>query len=341
MKRSINLLGEERRTGEDVWKMEDQFAAFEAALRRHPVLALQPPIRPIYVARPLHVGMIAAAMLALGPVPYAGALVSAILGTLTIPLVFAIGRRFYGPLAGLAAAAALAFSGYHLLYARKGFAEAGSLFFLTAAFGFYMLSRERCPRNPESRRYGAFFAAGLCWGLAVAIHDRWLLMLAIPLALELHALATRRDWGLGGVFVRGLVFSGGVLLPPAAIEFVHYAGLILCNLMGFVYPVPTYFEQLAMHIPLAISGQELGQIEGGGSLTALTYPYLYARLEGPVFVALLLAGLWTAWRRREAKDVTLVAWFLLPCVYYGLTRAAARYGSITISAGALLVGVAF
>lgn len=339
---SVHLMREERRTGVDLWNRYEQFDRFEAALKRHPVLVLQPPIRPLYVARPLHIAMIVIVMLLFGPVPWAAAAAAATMSTLTVPALFWAGRRLLGNLGALAASGALALSSFDLLYARKGYAESGSLFFLVLAFGCYLRSREDRPDESfDSERLWWMLGAGAAWGLAVAVHDRWLLMAVIPGLMELHAWITRRGWGFGAILRRGLTFLLGLALPLIAIEFAHYVALVLCNIMGFVYPVPTYFEQLASHIPLAFAGQEAGKIEGAGPMNALTYPYLYGRLEGPLYCVLALVGLGALVRRREPGGYTVALWFLFPCLFYGFTRAAARYGSIAIPAAAILVGAGF
>ncbi len=74
---------------------------------------------PLLSARLLHSAFLGLAMLLLGERPLAGQMVSALSGIATVALAFSIGRRLYGPAVGLAAAAALAVSGWHAIYSTQ------------------------------------------------------------------------------------------------------------------------------------------------------------------------------------------------------------------------------
>lgn len=64
-------------------------------------------------------------------------LLSAILGTLTVPLTYQIGRRLHGREAGLLAAAALAVSFWSLVYSRNGQRHISFPIFMLASFYFF------------------------------------------------------------------------------------------------------------------------------------------------------------------------------------------------------------
>jgi 4-amino-4-deoxy-L-arabinose transferase-like glycosyltransferase len=88
---------------------------------------------------------------------------SVILGTLTIPLTYLIGRRLFGRIAGMVAAAGLAFSFWSLMYSRIGLRHISVVVFTMLAFYFVwrgLAASERPEPAPKSRRWL------INWGLA-------------------------------------------------------------------------------------------------------------------------------------------------------------------------------
>lgn len=74
-----------------------------------------------------------------GDTPYDARLLSALLGTATIPLMYGIGKRLAGAMVGLAAAVFLAFSPFHLFFAQE--ARMYTLLTFNAAVAIYALIR--------------------------------------------------------------------------------------------------------------------------------------------------------------------------------------------------------
>jgi 4-amino-4-deoxy-L-arabinose transferase-like glycosyltransferase len=80
-----------------------------------------------------------AGMLALfGPGTAGIRLLSAILGTLTVPLTYLVGKRLFGPNAGLLAATLLAVSFWSLMYSRIGIRHISLPVFMLPAFYFFL-----------------------------------------------------------------------------------------------------------------------------------------------------------------------------------------------------------
>ena len=101
-----------------------------------------------------------------GPTALGIRLLSAILGTLAVPLTYAVGRRLSGPAVGLTAAALLAVSFWGLMYSRVGIRHVTTPVMALAAFGFFwqglgLSGRARGHHSPLV----AFAAAGLFLGL--------------------------------------------------------------------------------------------------------------------------------------------------------------------------------
>ena len=79
-----------------------------------------------------------AAMLALfGPTVWGIRFLSVLLGTLTVPLTYLLGRKLFGSLVGLVAAAALALSFWSLMYSRIGLRHVLMPPLVLAAFYFF------------------------------------------------------------------------------------------------------------------------------------------------------------------------------------------------------------
>lgn len=94
----------------------------------------------------------------LGASDFAAIAPSLVLGVLTIPLVAWIGRRTFGPGAGAAAAALIAFSGPHVAFSRMALTDVPFLFFWFLAIALGMRFLEK-PRIDTSIAFG--FAVGL------------------------------------------------------------------------------------------------------------------------------------------------------------------------------------
>ena len=94
-----------------------------------------------------------------GPSDIAAILINTILGTLTVGLVWWVGRSWFGPQTGIAAAALLAFSEYHIGLSRTALTD--------VAFGFFFLLALACVVVAFQRQsIGLSIVAGLMVGLA-------------------------------------------------------------------------------------------------------------------------------------------------------------------------------
>ncbi|MFZ0547101.1 MAG: glycosyltransferase family 39 protein [Candidatus Promineifilaceae bacterium] len=94
---------------------------------------------------------------------------SVILGTLTVPLTYLVGRKLFNRTVGLVAALGLAFSFWSLMYSRTGIRHISVVFFTLPAFYFLwrgLAARERGETAEQSNRWLVHFGlAGLFLGL--------------------------------------------------------------------------------------------------------------------------------------------------------------------------------
>src|SRR5260370_742397 len=126
-------------------------------------------------APPLFPVLIEFAMLACGPSNAVAMAASIVAGSLTIPLVWWVGRRWCGPTAGLASSTLVALNDVHILFSRAALTDVLLCLWLIAAVYFLW----------EGLAHGsrlALFVAGVATGLAWWTKYNGWLSLAIGLA---------------------------------------------------------------------------------------------------------------------------------------------------------------
>jgi hypothetical protein len=99
-------------------------------------------------------------------------LLSAFLGTLAVPLTYALGRRLFGPAVGLTAAALLAVSFWGLMYSRVGIRHVMTPTLALAAFYFFWQSLGLAAGERGSRGAGVQKAAPSLLGKAQSAHPQ-------------------------------------------------------------------------------------------------------------------------------------------------------------------------
>ena len=131
-------------------------------------------------------------------------LLSAFLGTLAVPLTYALGRRLFGPTVGLTAAAMLAVSFWGLMYSRVGIRHVTTPVLALAAFYWFW----RSTNDDEPPSVVPFALSGLFLGLGFHSYFASRGAPLIPLAFLGYAALVapgvlRRSW-------RGLLVMAGV-----------------------------------------------------------------------------------------------------------------------------------
>ena len=318
---SFRTYWREHRGGEDLWVYAEQAARMSEATEG---LALK-------YGRPGHVLFIALVMEIFGPVDYAGAIVSAFFGTLSLVVLFLLGRQLYGNHAGLVASLALATSGYHVYYSRSALTEADSLFFLLVTVALYVASR----RPPlTGGRYIATALAGLFCGIGFVVHHRLLLLLLLIWILEAHFWWRVREIGRTEKAVRWVLLHVGFAVPILLAETPYYASILVLRNFQAHLPFQTYLEQV-----LKMVGYQTGYLAifklFASPANFLTYPYLFWKIDGPVHAAAYLAGALILLRRRRLEDIFVLLFFLLPLLYYSSSMPVMRYGAFSLPFGAI------
>ena len=126
-------------------------------------------------------------IIAFGDKGIAPMLPSLLFGTLTIPLIWWVGRQWFGPLSGIAAATLLSFSDFHIAFSRSALTDVPLCFWLLLAVYLF-------ERTFRDHSWPTAIAAGVTTGLAWWTKYNGWLPLAISLSgLMAWSLFARRD----------------------------------------------------------------------------------------------------------------------------------------------------
>ncbi|MCX7015205.1 MAG: glycosyltransferase family 39 protein [Candidatus Sumerlaeota bacterium] len=318
--RSAVVAAVERATGRQVWTKDEAREKWRQAL----ATGASPSAARPFLTTP------AALLMFLLPQPgLAIVAFCALMGCLSVWAVYGIGKEMAGPRLGLLAAAALATSGYHVIYSRLAFAETPSTAMFL--FGVWTMTRHLADYKSPNRNRLAFLT-GLFWGLAITGNDRWLLWVAlgaVAFAAELAARAGRDFWKDGFPFAWRLCL--GCAIGPLVFEAGGHAEFLLSRRLGVPFTESTYLEQLTGLLGMqqtmwAASG---GAQAGGSSLPV--FPYLFSRLTGVSPLLLALAGSVFAVRRRRPGWALCLTMAFGPFVFFSFfTHVAARFFVISI-----------
>jgi hypothetical protein len=300
---------EELRLGQDLYSFEEQAKRFQEDIEGEP---------PVW-GRPGFSLLTALCMSIVGPKVFATSLVSAVFGTLSILVIFLLGRAMFNDEVGLLASLLLAISGYHLVYSVTGLSDGSAMFFTLLGFYYYYKSK-----MSERERRGSYWIllAGLGCGLAFTVHDRMLYVFLVLLLNEgIDFLWTRRELRqrLKKIALLGVAF----FLPIGLFELPYYLGMVILRHFGKALPFRTYFEELATHHIFnffdffAVSFLDLSKYpefqEAGSRLwNFITYPYLFFHFDGVLLCMLFVGGIIAAALQRSYEDRLLLVWLIVP-----------------------------
>lgn len=161
------------------------------------------PMQHLY-APPLSPALIEWSILLFGTAAPAAMLPNLLAGTLTVLAVWWVGRNWFGPAAGVCAAALCAFSDFHVLYTRTALTDPLLCFWMLAAV--YCIGEGHRRLNLRWSIVGGVFT-GLAWWTK---YNGW-----VPLAVQISGVAAwllfhrehRRD---AGRHIAGVVVAAGV-----------------------------------------------------------------------------------------------------------------------------------
>ena len=311
---SLATYREERQTGADIWKKQEQFGKIKDSVQGHAP----------YLGRPGHVLLVALTM-QFGMVPeLAGAWESAVFGILTVLLLFFFARHFYGTGIGLLSSFFLAISAYHVWYSRTGFAEADTTFFLLLTAYLYVLATEK-------NRLPLFFLTGLSAGIGFVVHHRFLLFFLFICLFEVFRFFRERRTGKTGNLLAPLpIMIFCFAMPALLLEFVYHVALIAFQALGKPLPCPTYFSQLFVVFNYIRYNNLIPYAHFFTWNNFLTFPYLFWYMEGPLFCFLMIGGIVTLLKRHQHPERITAVFFLVPLLFYSYKNANARFACATL-----------
>lgn len=269
---------------------------------------------------------------------YAFRFPSAAFGTLTVPVIYHLGRRLMGERAGVLAALLLALCPFHIWYSQDARMYAPLVFFSLAAM-------ERFTRVMRGGRHWAAFAA--CSGLAYLMHYAALSLIYVQLVHLLpHLKRARlvRRWFLAQAAAAAPLLPWAALyvvrgIRPAGLDWIPRPGLLapLRTLWNFTTGDVETFTPLVALLAIGTAAAFLRGLfpwdalrrlltawlalpVGALFLLSLRRPYYvdrYLIISLPPFLLLLAAGL-AAWRAPLLRILTTGA--VLIAMLWGVVR---------------------
>ena len=207
--------------------------------------------------------------------------IPALLGSLTIPLFYILGKEFFDRNAGIIAAAVLAFSQFHILYSQDARAYTTVLFFFSIALIFYMQAL-------KTNDIRAWALSGIFSGLAFWTHFYVFIIIA-------------------GMYL----FAIAVVLKNNPEKFSRLKNIGLSIVVFLVVTLPLLIVTINLFIIRTGAPPTYG-IQGPGIITESIRQMLGMNiLPEIVLVILFIIGLFQAFRTEKMKFSLISAMILL------------------------------
>jgi 4-amino-4-deoxy-L-arabinose transferase-like glycosyltransferase len=244
----------------------------------------------------------------LGATAFAVRLVSVLQGSLTVSLLFLLGREMFDPAIGALAAGVLLALPLHVHFSRLGVNNVGDAFFSTAAIWLTFRAIKR-------GTLGSYLAAGLVTGSALYTYLGSRLAIALVFGLLAYVI-----WRCRGFARRNsqalLIFAGAVLVValPMAVFFIKtpdqfYARLntegILRN--GFMQSQMAAGQSYLGILWRQFTASTLVYLAAPATAQFFNSPWPYLTLPAAIFFVLGLS--YAIWRLGDPRYMTLVVWF--------------------------------
>ncbi len=278
----------------------------------------------------LYAALIAASVSLFGPTLAAARLVSAPLGALGVPAVYALGREIGGWRVGLAAALFMLIWPFHVQFSRLSMNQMGDALCMTLAFWFLL-------RGLRREQAIDFALSGICLGAAQLFYFTARFAL-VPFAASI-ALTWRfraRHWQLIG----GLTIAAMITGLPQHIYLLHFHIPLSQRSVEFVL-FNESFGQAFQRDPFGVLIDQTQR----AVLALFSYPPDTAgwygdssNLMGPVGGALLWAGVTISLGRRQRRMLIPLIWALGAVIFGGvLTISPPQFQRYVAGSGALAV----
>jgi hypothetical protein len=251
-----------------------------AALADEPALE---PYFPLFRAHPLLFQAGLSAGFRLGLPDGFGRLAAVAIGLATVLLAFETGRLLYGRRAGLAAALLLALMPYHVVVTRQVLLDGPMTLGATATL--YLVARYAL-----TGRGAWLYATGGALGLTVLTKETAIVLV-------------------------GAVYAFLALSPGLKVRARDLAGALgVTALVVAPYPLALWLSGRTGTGESFLTWQLLRRPNHDQDFYAVTVP----EVVGPAVIAAALLGLVLLWRRRSWRETLLLAWILVPLLFFQL-----------------------
>ncbi len=269
---------------------------------------------------PLYIWMSAVSVQIFGNTEFAHRFISVLLGALTLPILYSIGRRLSsdeneGKGIGLIAALLFALNPFVDFYARQGQFDTALLFFIAlGVWGFI--------RGVEGRSLKWGVVAGAAIGLGLM--TKLFVAAGVPLAYVIWLFASRR-YGDGQLWLQVIVASAVALVIAAP----WHVWMVIEHGNGN----PLFLLTQSQMMERFVTG-----IEGNTKKTEYIYYLNQLLVLFPLGVAWSFCGLWKGLRQRGTTEFLLAIWFILFFVVFTVMRTKLEFYTLPMLAPLALLG---
>ena len=256
---------------------------------------------------------------------YGIVMISVVLGTLSLILVFLLGRKLGGPLVGFMAAGLLTISYTHIHFSRILFGNSASF---TAAFAIYAIFRGLRTRQPFW-----FALAGILTGWGLLLYDSSRVIPVLILSIIAWQAIWQRQWFKSMyknwlILGTGALFAFGPMLAYGVANFSNFAGrankVLLWEDIVWEHQLASYHTES----PFVVLAQQTWRtfltlhLTGDGSPHFAFQRPMVSSLTAMFFIL----GLgYVLLRLKDIRIFTLLAWIFLTFVFGGVLTADPPY----------------
>jgi outer membrane protein assembly factor BamB len=254
---------------------------------------------------PLNMWLMALSYQFLGVSNFTSRLSSAVFGSLSLVLVFYLGKKLYNPAVGVLSALILGTFTTFYEYARRAMTDVPFVFFIMASVYFFVVS----DKKENDKKYAAL--SGLFFGLALL--TKQLQALLIPLIIFVYLLATKRS-------VRFLFTKRFTLL---------WALALLIFAPWVIYMYASFGSQFwQAYFVFSVFSRTVTSVEGHAH-SYLYYFTNFASNESIVYVVLLPFAvgfaLFNAAFKRAKEDALILAWMIVVLAVFTFAQTKLYY----------------
>lgn len=241
-----------------------------------------------YVGKPGFNILIGLSYLVFGLKDYSVLMVSALLGTATIWIVYLTGRMLYNAQIGLIAALIMAVSKWANIFSLSGYAEMSSTFFGSLGIYFFIKSH-----NEDSISWREYILSGLMLGAALTINYKMIVFLPLMLAYQMFYMFWFGKFNHVIIYKKNIVYWFSVALPVIFLQVPFFLATRSKSMMGLLDSTSgrgftSYFDSLLGRV---ISNTSQGSAKYYFTLDGLaSYFEMLWTFEGTLVIVLLAVG---------------------------------------------------